>query len=169
MAMLCPRCGKNINDARARFCAYCGSPMQPPRAAIRPQSSHTGGDEARTAPAVEMLLVPARCSQSRLPFLIRMKRSGPEEWLAIGTSAVAEERLRNPEFGGAQASGRLKISGDYPGCPHCQWRDFFLDQRCGGRISCCQPNADSTVCPWCGDYALMKKLGAASIKGLGER
>jgi hypothetical protein len=98
-----------------------------------------------------------------------MKQSDPGEWLAIGASPVAEERLRNPDFGNAQIRGRLKISADYPGCPHCHWRDFFCDARCGGRISCCEPNAQSTVCPWCGDSAQMKKLETATIKGLGGR
>lgn len=166
--MYCASCGKSINHQRARFCAFCGSPLH---LAEAPQPSPTPSRVADdlTSAGVEMLLVPARCAQSRRPFLIRMKRAGAEEWRAVAAFALNEERLRNPEFGNARISGRLKIDGDYPGCPHCRWNSLFVDGHCGSRISCIDPGADSTECPWCGNSAQVKALTNATIKGLGDR
>ena len=166
--MYCASCGKNINDGRARFCAFCGGPLQ---SVGKPEPGPTPSrvEEARSLAGAEMLLVPARCGQSRRPFLIRMKRANAEEWDAVAASAVSEERLRNPEFGNARISGRLKIDGDYPGCPHCDRRSLFVDGRCGSHISCMEPGADHTECPWCGNPAQAKTLTNATIKGLSDR
>jgi hypothetical protein len=170
--MVCSKCGNTVRDPQAHFCAFCGNPMQAETKAATPSASQSPAIESgkqQGSGAGPALLVPARCSVSRQPFLIRMTRANPRTWTAVAASPIAEGRLRNPELQRAEANGRLRIAEEYDGCPYCKRRCIFLHSDCGGRLCCCDLNADLVVCPWCGSQSKAETAATATIKGLGDQ
>jgi hypothetical protein len=168
--MICSNCGDTVGNPLARFCAFCGNPMQTAEAAAtQPQSPELEDVGKRSSPTGTALLIPARCSLSHQWFLIRMMEANPGTWTVVAASPIAEERLRNPEFQRAEANGRLAIGKDYDGCPHCKRRGLFLHRDCGSRLCCCDLNAQSVVCPWCGKSSEAQAATTATLRGLGDR
>ena len=140
-------------------------PDTPDSSPARSATQNSGAPGARPAPA---LLIPARCSKSREPFLVRIVEKKSGLWTAVSAAAIAEARLRNPEFQSSQASGRLKIGEEYEGCAHCKQRGLFLHEECDSRLSCCAPGDNSVICGWCGASIPVKIADTAKVRGIGD-
>jgi DNA-directed RNA polymerase subunit RPC12/RpoP len=168
--MFCTRCGNQAEKSGALFCPFCGGKfvvLQPsaPKPSNVENPVRGSGDSLKKRE--EVVFVPARCTASKEPFVIRFERRGINEWHAESAAAVDERRLRNPSFQDSQISGSLKIGAEYR-CPHCRAGSIWVDSSCGDKISCWNGNQRSVVCPWCGTSAWLEKRKIAKLKGLAD-
>jgi hypothetical protein len=96
-----------------------------------------------------IVIVTARCSRSKQCFGIRLERQAAGHWAATWSFALKESVAKREGYDKFQISGLFSLLADYPGCPHCQGRGFFLCGRCS-KVGCWNGEGRSVICPWCG-------------------
>ncbi len=98
-----------------------------------------------TLPHVVVVL--ARCAQTRRTFGIRIEETQPAQWTADWAFAVAEQQAAREGYDHSLIRGAFEIADAYPGCPHCQNAGFFRC-RCG-KVACWDETTRRVSCPWC--------------------
>src|SRR5712692_2548867 len=90
----CRGCGHTANQAEARFCSRCGSPLTADTNSKRRKTkgAATGGELARPE-AVSMCR--ARCSRSKQPFIIKFEQRDRGTWFARSSWEVSEKRVES--------------------------------------------------------------------------
>jgi hypothetical protein len=161
--MTCESCSNEVS-ATANFCPFCGVKLNPSE---RPQAQPE--KSVASASGEENLLVTARCSQSKKPFLIRFERQGKSAWIARTATPLSEQRLRNPALQGTEIQGKIQISGEYPGCPHCGAGLLWLDKSCNSRVNCWNGADPNVSCPWCGSTGRIVKGAIGTLRGSADK
>jgi hypothetical protein len=155
--MVCGHCKNQITESRVRFCPFCGYELVSVQKSA-PAASIGAGEEA---------LVPARCTTTKLPFIVRFHQTGPAAFIATSAFPVKEEHLRNPAFSGSQLRIKGYATGEnYTGCPYCGSRGFWIDHSCGGRICCHDGHTVRAVCPWCGSMGNLTRVESVALRGM---
>ena len=157
--MVCVKCQNQIADSTGRFCPFCGHELvtaRKPTPVLPPSPAHP-----------EEMLVPVRCSNTKLPFLIRFRSTGSTGFALVSASPLREAQLRNPALSSSQLRiSEHKVSSSYRGCPYCGNIRFWVDTSCGGRLCCHDGAFHQAVCPWCGSLGQLTPQRSISFKGM---
>ena len=95
-----------------------------------------------------IVIVTARCSQTKGCCGIRFERRTRDQWMATWSFAIKEPVAQREGYETAHMVGRFGLEDSFPGCPHCAARTFF---RCDcGKLGCWNGESRSVTCPWCG-------------------
>lgn len=91
----------------------------------------------------------ARCTRTRVSpgFDIRVKRFGSNQWSLTGAFPVKETSAKREGYDRTRLVGTFFALPSYPGCPHCESRNFFKCE-CG-KVACWDGYASEVTCPWC--------------------
>ncbi len=167
--MTCQSCAKDIKES-ANFCPFCGSKLISQKSPAPPALSSAREEPASNAPGAETMLVPARCSKSKQPFLIRFSRD-KAGWTAQSATPLNEQRLRNPALHASQAQGKLRLATEYPGCPHCGAQLLWVHNGspCAATMNCLDAADTHATCAWCGQSGNLSKMTAGTLRGSGDR
>jgi hypothetical protein len=122
-----------------------------------------------------ILLAPARCTATKMPFAIRFEVGAHGVWQACAAFAISERQLANPTFSSDQVTSSA-LSSIYPGCPHCgadPRKEFagvsFVKCSCG-KLACSTGVVGAeTICPWCGRVGTLVRLGPLPVFGMKDR
>jgi len=102
---------------------------------------------AAPEPAPHVVIVLARCSRREASFGMRFEETLPGQWVVDWAFPVRESAAQREGYDRATIQGVFRMSAAYPGCPHCEWREFV---RCGcGRVGCYDGESLIYSCPWC--------------------
>lgn len=103
--------------------------------------------ETLAEPMPRVVIVLARCSRREASFGMRLEETLPDQWVVDWAFPVREGEARREGYDRAVVQGVFLLGKTYPGCPHCEWRDFV---RCGcGRVGCYDGQNLAYTCPWC--------------------
>lgn len=96
---------------------------------------------------MEPCFIVVRCvAKQKQPFIIRFRKK-EMQWVYENATAIPERKV-----GGGDAlnmSGSFAEGPDYPGCPHCSARSFFMCGSCQ-KLSCWDQRTKDVTCSWCG-------------------
>lgn len=101
-----------------------------------------------------MGLVVAKCSKSGEKFAMRFKERSPGLWITDWCFKVGELSSLNNESVENNStlhsmSGRFELDPEYPGCPYCESKSFFMCH-CGvGKYGCWDNMSSQVTCPHC--------------------
>jgi hypothetical protein len=154
--MICGNCQNQITESTARFCPFCGHGLM----------SVQESTVAPSATGAEEVLVPVRCTKTKVPFIARFQWTERGAFMAASAFPVKEERLRNPGFSSSELQIKRYATGEnYAGCPHCGSQGFWVDHSCGDRV-CCHDGRLTAVCPWCGSMGELTRSEGISFRGM---
>jgi hypothetical protein len=95
-----------------------------------------------------VVIVLARCRQSRHGFGIRFEQTQERRWEADWAFVLNEASARKEGYDRGEVTGDFAFTAAYPGCPHCRATGIF---KCGcGKVACWDGEQRTVVCPWCG-------------------
>lgn len=75
-----------------------------------------------------VVIIMAKCSQSKQNFGIRMEKTLTGQWMANWAFAIKEAKAKRESYDKSDISGSFLIDNAYPGCPHCEQSSFV---KCG--------------------------------------
>ena len=96
----------------------------------------------------DVVVVMARCSQTRQGFGIRFEEKAPGQWIADWAFAIKEAVARKEGYDCGEITGAFGFDPAYPGCPHCGAMNIF-GCNCG-KVACWDGERRTVTCPWCG-------------------
>ncbi len=166
-SLVCKCCGSTqLRDAR--FCTKCGMPIE--------SSSNASSSHRVSASREAILLAPARCTATKMPFAIRFEQGANGVWQACAAFAISERQLCNPAFSGDEVTSSASLSSSYPGCPHCgsdPRKEFagvsFVRCSCG-KLACSTGIIGAeNLCPWCDRVGTLARYGPLDVLGMKDR
>lgn len=89
-----------------------------------------------------------KCTKTKKTFGIRIQELEDGEWYRTWAFPIDENRAKREGYHKTQVMSLLPSQTEYPGCPHCECKNFFYDHNCG-KISCYY-GEERFTCPWCG-------------------
>lgn len=166
--LVCGRCGYGrVRDAR--FCTKCGASLE----------SSPDGASARHSVRTScegILLAPARCTATKMPFAIRFDVGALGIWQACAAFAISERQVRNAAFSGDEITSSASLSSSYPGCPHCgsdprkEFAGVSYTKCSCGKLACSTGIIGAeTRCPWCDRVGILSRLGPLPVVGIKDR
>lgn len=94
-----------------------------------------------------IVIVMARCGQSKQSFGMRFERRNANRWLATWAFAIKDVAAKKEGYDQAEVSGAFGFDDSFPGCPHCGSHSFF---KCScGKVACSKGESKKVLCPWC--------------------
>jgi hypothetical protein len=103
---------------------------------------------------LNVVIVMARCRQSRQPFGLRFEEKQPGHWLADWAFPLKETSARREGYDRSEIRGAFGFDTGFPGCPSCRAHSIF---RCGcGKVACWDGEQQVVTCPWCGNTARLE-------------
>ena len=95
-------------------------------------------------------VVMAKCQHSKRPFGIRIEQRQDGDWYCTWAFKLSEKAAAHEGYNsGVSITGRVSLTDEYPGCPHCGAHTWFKCGSCG-RLTCYSDESQSTKCSWCG-------------------
>jgi len=94
-----------------------------------------------------IVIATMRCAKTSRWAAIRFERAGDNAWAATWCFAIKEVSARREGYETTRMDGRFGVSSEYPGCPECGAKQFFL---CScGKLACWTGESKQVTCPWC--------------------
>lgn len=114
---------------------------------------------------MEANVIMIRCKKNKMPFGARIQKEG-NDWITTWAFEIDEEIAQKEGFeSDTSLSGSFRIIEEYPGCPHCGARSYFVCGKCG-KITCWD-GSPTSQCAWCGDNARIEVSDNLELKGGG--
>lgn len=93
-----------------------------------------------------------KCSQTKKLYGIRFEKTD-RGWEYTWAFQINEKTASREQYDKTKISGNLIEGIEYPGCPHCGAKGFFL---CScGKINCWQGGGGYATCSWCGNSGVL--------------
>lgn len=113
-----------------------------------------------------------RCSSknSKL-FGIRCEKIEKKHWEMTWAFPIDEKKAKHEGYDSVTIKGDLDDTEEYPGCPYCGARSWFICHECGGKLSCLDEDYDFSrpvTCAWCGDTDYLEDYDGSGIKSDGN-
>lgn len=94
-----------------------------------------------------VVIVMARCSDSRQCFGIRLEEIERDQWTADWAFAMKEGSAKKEGYDQTEVRGTFRFATVYPGCPYCRAVSIF---KCNcGKVACWNSESHTVTCPWC--------------------
>jgi hypothetical protein len=100
-----------------------------------------------------VVIVMARCTQSKQSFGIRLEEKISSQWVADWAFPIKESTATKEGYDKSEIAGSFLLDETYPGCPYCKRSNFCL---CGGglfsqcgKVGCSDGEDTIYICPWC--------------------
>jgi hypothetical protein len=90
----------------------------------------------------------ARCARNKSLFGIRFEERQNSAWTGTWAFAIQEESARKEGYTSDRIQGTFDLK-NYPGCPHCGARNFYVCSSCG-KLVCLAEIVSHVTCSWCG-------------------
>lgn len=113
---------------------------------------------------VKANVILAKCRTDRQMYGIRVEERGGD-WIRTWAFPIKEELAVQEGFDKVNINGSFTATEDYPGCPYCGTRNFFVCGRCG-KLNCWS-GEEFTTCRWCGNSAETRSADTLTVTGGG--
>ena len=106
----------------------------------------------------------AVCEETRKTLAITIDPKG-NKLNFIWAFKIDREKAHKERFDSRHVRGTINYDKNFPGCPHCQARDFYICGSCGSIV--CWHGQKHVTCPSCGNKGEIKMVESISLKGGG--
>ena len=90
-----------------------------------------------------------KCGSNNMTYGVRMEEF-KNGWKATWAFPIKEKTAKNEGYDAVTLKGQLYSDENYPGCPYCGSKDFFICYDCGGKLTCYHDGGDGrATCAWC--------------------
>lgn len=113
---------------------------------------------------VKANVILAKCRTERQMYGMRVEETGGD-WIRTWAFPIKEELAVQEGFDKVKIDGSFLATEDYPGCPYCGARNFFVCGSCG-KLNCYN-GEKITTCKWCGNSAETYSADTLSVTGGG--
>lgn len=96
---------------------------------------------------MEAAVAVCKCQKTGKTFGIRCEKR-EYGWIYNWAFALNERSIAREGYGGVVVLGGIMMDEEYPGCPDCGVKYFFVCQ-CG-KLTCYNGRARRVTCKWCG-------------------
>lgn len=87
-----------------------------------------------------------KCTHTKNAYGIRFEKTGTN-WTYTWAFPIREKTAVHEHYDKTKITGALIEGEEYPGCPHCGARGFFL---CScGKLNCWDGESQIVTCSWC--------------------
>lgn len=107
----------------------------------------------------------AACEEGKGFFGITVDRTRRNEYRFCWAFKIYKDKAHREGFDEAHVKGRVIIDSDYPGCPYCGNKDFYVCGNCGNVV--CYHGQLYVSCPHCGSQGEVKRVDELNLKGGG--
>ncbi len=98
----------------------------------------------------EAAIVVLRCQKKRSMYGVRFEKiPASQTWLCTWAFPLKESSARREGYDRVTLSGNYQASPEFPGCPYCHTKNFFLCSGCN-KLGCWNGEDREVTCPWCG-------------------
>ena len=112
----------------------------------------------------EAFAVLAFCEETKKPFGITVDRIGKEQYKIVWAFKIDKEKASREGYDTTSVTGAVQIDDEYPGCPHCGSKQFWMCI-CGHPI--CYHGQQHLVCPNCGASGNAQRIEKVNLHGGG--
>ena len=113
---------------------------------------------------VKAKVILSRCKDKKHLFGMRVQEHNGD-WVRTWAFPIQEETALQEGFDKVQIQGKLNVTDEYPGCPFCGSKEFFVCGKCK-KINCYY-GEEITTCRWCGSSADTKGADNFDVTGGG--
>ena len=107
-------------------------------------------------------IIVAKCSHTKNLFGIRVENKNGV-WHFTWAFKIGEQAAKNEGYDSNTISGTVETDSEYPGCPHCETKNWISCGKCG-KVTCYSGGEIST-CAWCGNTGKLKEATYFDLKG----
>lgn len=102
---------------------------------------------------MEAAVAVCKCQRSGRTFGIRCEKRG-RGWIYNWAFPLSEGAIAREGYGKVVIPGTITMDEEYPGCPDCESRYFFV---CScGKLTCYDGRASRVTCKWCGNSGVLE-------------
>jgi hypothetical protein rflaF_15811 len=98
---------------------------------------------------VEASVIVMKCGITKKLSGVRVQKMEDGDWYRTWAFPLKEKTASREGYSQTQIHGSLRKTDDYPGCPHCGSKGFYLCYKCN-KVVCWNGIDSNGVCPWCG-------------------
>ncbi len=113
---------------------------------------------------VKANVILARCDENKKLYGIRIQEKNGD-WIRTWAFPIKEEIARQEGFDKVEINGSFAHTEDFPGCPYCHTKQFFVCGKC--RKINCWHGQPTTTCQWCGNTGQTKVAEKLDVRGGG--
>lgn len=106
----------------------------------------------------------AACEETKKPFAITIDPKG-RNLNFVWAFKIDREKAHKERFDTHHVSGAILYDKNFPGCPYCHARDFYICGNCGTVV--CWHGQERVTCPSCGNIGSIQMVDSIDLKGGG--
>lgn len=110
----------------------------------------------------EAFAVMAVCENTKMPFGITVDRIGNRQYKFVWAFKIDREKAHREGFDVHSVTGSVSLDSEYPGCPYCGSKQFYICS-CGKIV--CYHGQQIATCPECGASGELSSVNEISMKG----
>lgn len=108
----------------------------------------------------------AGCEEARgKTFGITVDKVSNGDWKLVWPFKIDRDKAKREGFTEKQISGQITLDPDYPGCPYCGSKEFYVCNSCGNVA--CYHGKEYVTCPHCGNKGQIISVEKVNLKGGG--
>ena len=98
---------------------------------------------------VEASVIVMKCLLTKNLSGVHVQKMENGDWYRTWAFLLKEKTANREGYSQTQIHGSLRKTDDYPDCPHCGSKGFYLCYKCN-KVVCWNGTDSNVVCPWCG-------------------
>lgn len=107
----------------------------------------------------------AVCADHKKPFGITVDCIGPRRYKFVWAFKIDAAKAHREGYDANAVTGSIEYNSEYPGCPYCGSKQFYVCGRCGKVV--CYHGEKTVTCPDCGNTADVEIVEELNLKGGG--
>ena len=119
---------------------------------------------AITPVSKEAIAVLAVCEETKKSFGITIDPKG-RELRFIWAFKIDKEKAHREKFDAHNVKGAIVLDKNFPGCPYCHTKHFYICGYCGTVV--CFHGQNVVTCPSCGNTGEIQYVESFDLKGGG--
>ena len=106
----------------------------------------------------------AICEETKRPFGITVDYVSQRHYKFVWAFKIDREKAHREGYDTKTVTGSVELDPDYPGCPYCGTKDFYI---CGCGKVVCYHGQQRVTCPECGQVGEITQVSEISLRGGG--
>lgn len=98
---------------------------------------------------MEASVIVMKCGMIKKISGVRVQKMENGDWYRTWAFPLREKTANHEGYSQTRIHGSLKTTAEYPGCPHCGSKGFYICHSCN-KVVCWNGNDLHVRCPWCG-------------------
>lgn len=112
----------------------------------------------------EAFVILAQCEETRKPFGITVDPS-QGKLKFVWAFKIDQAKAHREGFDGKHVHGVITLDDNFPGCPHCGEKRFYVCGNCGSVV--CWHGQKRVTCPACGCSGSLELVSSVKLSGGG--